>query len=121
MIDENYATIPITVAGVTPFSFAASFNTDAITLRDLQMGSANIVMVGGATATGSLEIQLSDDTAAPTNWTTWTGTAVAINGTTGSPFFWDLNFFGGHWFRMSFTRVAGTGSGAGNLIRKAWP
>lgn len=109
--------ITLTVSNVSPFDFSASFNSDAVDLTNIRSSGIQLTMAGGATAVGTISIQVSNDN---TNWTTWTNSSYTINATTGSPFYWELDSCTGLYLRMVFTRTSGTGNGTAILIGKSY-
>ena len=108
-------------------AITATTGTDPFRFENMDGASIQLTIAAAGDIVGTAEIQVSNDyggrtgvtsewvpndTAAATitNWTTLGGSSQTVNGTTGSPFVWNLN--GGYyrWFRLLVTRSSGTTS-----------
>ena len=99
-----------------------SFGIDCCGQNQFALASIQAVWTG-ATAAGTLTLQISDDdvpvnpastsgnadpAANVVNWSTYTGSSETVSGP--GNFLWNMVFVGFRWVRLSYTASSGTGS-----------
>lgn len=113
------ANCPLTVAGAATGNLNASFNSDPFRVENMTWAAIQAVVSGSAALNGTLKIQASCDLGVDTNagpagiagisnWVDITGTTQAIAADGANMF--NLQDMGFRWFRLVYTRTAGTGT-----------
>lgn len=124
---ETYASKYTTLPVVSAQSMGASFNSIGVDVNQLNLMAIQAVWTG-ATAAGSVKVQVSNDNvrlgtgsnpaANVVNWTDYTGSSSTVAGP--GDVLYNMTFSGYRWARIVFTRTSGTGtmnatfSGKGN-------
>lgn len=102
---------PKNYALLTAQSMGATFASDWIPMQYYYGASIQAVWTGGSAA-GTLKIQVTNippsTTGGTRTGTDYTGSNIVVAGA--GDWFWDLTQSSCGWFRLSFTRVSGTGS-----------
>jgi hypothetical protein len=84
---------------------SASYNSDAIDLKDATMFSLQAVLTGSPV--GTIKLQVTNEPT-PSNWKDVNGSSVSITAATNVV--WDKSRAPYRWVRIAYTRSSGTGS-----------